>query len=61
MFNTAKEFSLSSPIVDLMKVLSLFKVEKLRSASQLVTGSVAKIFKTFSSSGKNLRVSLRVS
>ena len=57
MFNTAKEFSLSSPIVDLMKVLSLFKVEKLRSASQLVTGSVAKIFKTFSSSGKNLRVS----
>ena len=42
MFNTANELSLSSPIVDLMKVSSLFKVEKLRSASQLVIGSVAK-------------------
>ena len=57
MFNTAREFSLSSPIIDLRYVLSLFK-EKLRSASQLVTGIVAKIFNTLSSSGKNECVSL---
>ena len=36
MFNTAREFSLSFPIVD------LFKVEKLHSASQLVTGIAAQ-------------------
>ena len=42
MFNTAKEFSLSFPIVDLRCVLSLFKVEKLHSASQLVTGIAAQ-------------------
>ena len=42
MFNTAKEFSLSSPIVDLMKVLSLFKVEKppARPTSSTVASSV---------------------